>query len=64
MSTVCVNLGGGELIVVGGGGVRGWGLKRVHWHQDGAIQVVRTGSAIWAPVTSSTVDNSEELVDG
>lgn len=50
--------------MVGGGGVRGWGLKRVHWHQDGAIQVVRTGSAIWAPVTSSAVDNSEELVDG
>lgn len=50
----------GKLIVVGGGGVRGWGLKGVCWHQDGGIQVVWTVSVIWAP---SALDASEELVD-
>lgn len=49
----------------GSGGVRGWGLRGVCRHQDGAIQVAVavTGSVVWAVLTRSSLDALEELVD-
>ncbi len=49
----------------GGGGVRGWGMRGVCRHQDGAIQVAvaLTEAVVWAVLTRSSLDALGELVD-